>query len=122
MSELTNARSDIAAILNDGGIGAVSYLPERIVPPVALVDSASPYVTPGSTFGTFTVHWTITLIAAKATNEEMTVALDDCIEDALVAFANAKYSIEQVGKPYALSANNAQYVAADLSIYYNVRI
>jgi len=112
----------IATVLKDAGIPVFPYMPERITPPVAVVQAGSPFIEPGGSFGEFKSHWEITLVAPKGANDVSTEKLYALLEDSIVALVESKYSLEQASKPYALEANNAVYVAVDLKINNNVRI
>jgi len=112
----------IATVLKDAGLTAFPYLPERITPPLAVVQAGSPFLSQGGSFGEFKSRWDITLVTPTGANDVSTEKLYDLLEDSIVALVNSKYSVEEVSKPYALAANNATYVAVDLKIYNNVRI
>jgi len=122
MSELMTVSTDLADTLKDAGIPAFPTLPNRITPPVAVVQAGSPFLSQGGSFGEFKSRWDITLVTPTGANDVSTEKLYVLLEDSIVALVNSKYSIEEVSKPYALEANNATYVAIDLKIYNNVRI
>jgi hypothetical protein len=57
------------------------------------------------------------LVAATATNEEATEALDELIADTVTAVTLLGYVIlNNVNTPYRLAANNAEYLACDLNL------
>lgn len=122
MSELMTVSNDIAQALKDAGLTAFPNLPDRITPPVAVVQAGSPFMESGDSFGEFKTRWEITLIVPSGANAVATEKLYDLLEDSIVALVNTKHSIAEVSKPYALEANNAVYVAVDLKVYNQVRI
>ena len=50
-AEITLAKQEFQLDLDTAGITVLEYVPERIVPPIVIMNSASPYLTP-STLGT----------------------------------------------------------------------
>jgi len=122
MSELMTVATELATVLKDAGLPAFPTLPNRITPPVAVVQAGSPFMESGGSFGEFKTRWEITLVTPTGANEVATEKLYTLLEDAIVSLVNSKYSVETVSKPYALEANNAQYVALDLKVYNYVRI
>ena len=122
MSELMTVATELATVLKDAGLPAFPTLPNRITPPVAVVQAGSPFMESGGSFGEFKTRWEITLLTPTGDNSVATEKLYATLEDAIVSLVNSKYSVEQVSKPYAQDANNAVYVAIDLKIYNYVRI
>jgi hypothetical protein len=118
MSAITEARVDVVDLLTGAGFTAFDHIPSRIVPPSAVVSAGAPYVVPGPTYSLLTLNLVVTLIAGQASNPVATAELDTAIEDALNVLEDAT----EVGQPYMLTANNAQYLAVDLSITTNIEI
>ncbi len=117
MSALGDLRDAIASDLaTDTGLQALAYIPGRIVPPLYLVSSGSPYLESGDTYGTFKVRMNVDVISATAANDVSTEALDTMTEDALVSLVNNGIGIENVQQPYQLDTNNAQYLSTTISI------
>jgi len=113
---LASARTELAGLLEAQGLTVVPFLPERPQPPICLITSGDPYIVQGQTFTEFKIGLDVTLVASKATNEVATEQLDLMIEKALFA---TEFEIEQVGAPFALEINNAQYLAARVSLQIN---
>jgi len=117
MSDLGLLRQDIAEQLTvDTTVPAYDYIPARIVPPIYLVSSGSPYVESGDTYGSFKVRMNIDIVSATAANDVTTEALDTMIEDALVSLVNMGVGIENVQQPYQLDTGNAQYLSTTVSV------
>lgn len=109
--------TDIRDHLQSAGFEAYAFLPARIVPPVAVVQAASPFInTDGVSFGQVNTRWQISLIGPLKDNEQSTDTIYQMTEDALVELIDSKYSVDTVGAPYALQANNATYVAVDINL------
>lgn len=111
---LSQVRKDLEDQLDEAGLHAFSYLPERIQPPTVLISAGSPYLSPGPTYCDFTVNLTATLVAAKATNLVETDELDQMIETFLLA--TDKYNIDAVEAPFSLEINNAVYLAVKINV------
>jgi hypothetical protein len=77
---------------------------------------APSYVESGNTFGSFLFRFTVDLVMGAAANSVSSSGLDEQIENAIVALVNAGYSVEGVGQPYQLEANNGAYLTATLTI------
>lgn len=123
MSVLGELRDNIATSLTtDTTVSALSYIPGRIVPPLYLVTSGSPYIESGDTYGTFKVGMNVDVISATAANDTSTEALDVLIEDALVSLVNSGVSVLSTTQPFQLEANNATYLAATISISKTVNL
>jgi hypothetical protein len=59
----------------------------------------------------------LTLVASTATNEESTEALDELIADTVTAIQPLGYVVlRSVQSPYRLAANNAEYLATDMTL------
>ena len=122
MSTLGVTRADIAGIIEDAtSVKGFAYLPERLVPPCAVVMPGATYIEDGDTFGSFTARYTVDLVMGTAANSVTASGLDDQIENALIALVNEGYSVESVSQPYAMEANNAAYLAATLQVTTKIR-
>lgn len=122
MSAIGDMRQAVADVVNTAtSIPAFPYAPGRFVVPSAIVMPGSPYVESGNTFGTVLARFQVELVMGTAANQVSSSGLDDQIENALVAFINAGYSVDQVSAPYALEANGQQYLAATISINNTLR-
>ena len=111
---LSELRQEVATALEGAGLKTVSYIPERISPPIVLISAGSPYVEEQNTqFNTFLVRLELTIVAGTATNAVATDNLDGLIEQAIVCLGG--WTVE-VSQPFMLSANNANYLAARITI------
>lgn len=122
MGALTDARKDIADVLNDVGVTTYHYIPSRLTPSTAVVSAGSPYLTSGKAFGSFEVRWVVSVITSVGANDLSSDNLDNLVENTVIALANSDYLIEQVSQPYAEDKNNAQFAVVDVTITRNVRI
>lgn len=116
---MTNAiTSDKATLKTDlvaAGLNVLDYVPERIVPPIVIINSSSPYLVLSSLRNQYTLNLELVLIAATATNKKATEALDELIEDTLKALPSYARMI-QVNAPYNMQTNNAEYLATNIAI------
>lgn len=116
MNTLTDLRDQLAAVLDSAGITALSYLPERPNPPVAVVSPAQPYVERGDTFGSFHVKLTALLLTRTATNELATTGLDRMIAGAAIAVADSVFRLVSTDQPASFQVNNATYLGATVDV------
>ena len=120
-AEITLAKSELKLDLADAGLTVSDFVPERIVPPIVILVADTPYMTGVSVATEYDLHLRLVCIAANAVNKKATEALDQLIEDAVKALP--PYCLfKSVGQPYTLQANNAEYMAADISINLQITI
>jgi hypothetical protein len=92
--------------------------PEYPVPPAAVLVWGAPQLCDGDTFGTVKLRFTFQLSVPSAANDRATDDLDTLISSSAAAFLSGGYGIEQVGQPYMLAVQNAQYLTADMTLAY----
>jgi hypothetical protein len=116
-NEITASKAEFALDLQNAGLDVLDYVPERIVPPIVIVTSGSPYLVAETVGREYRLGLNLTLVAATATNEEATEALDELIANTVSAITGFGYVIlNGVNTPYRLAANNAEYLACDLNL------
>lgn len=121
MSEITAAKAELKLDLTAAGLKVMEYVPERFVPPIVIVTADTPYVLGASIDREYDLQLQLVAVAATATNKNATEALDGLIE-ALMNALPAYTAFKSVGQPYALQANSAEYLAANLSINLQITI
>ena len=115
VNEITASKAEYALALTALGLKVSSYIPERVVPPTVIISPGSPYLTPVTVDGEYLMNLELMVISATAVNVKSTELLDLAIETILNG--NPGYAhISSVGQPYALQTNNAEYLAANLSV------
>ena len=120
-NEITASKAEYALALTDLGLRVFAYIPEQIVPPTVIVTAGSPYLTPVTVDGEYLMNLDVMVIAARAVNVKATELLDLAIETMLNG--NPGYAIiSNVGQPYALQTNNAEFLAANLSVDIRITI
>jgi ribosomal protein S7 len=116
-NEITASKAELALDLQNAGLEVLDYVPERIVPPIVIVTAGSTYLAPETVGHEYRLSLTLTMVAATATNEEATEALDALIAQTVSAIATLGYAVlRQVNASYRLAANNAEYLASDLNL------
>lgn len=118
---ITQTKNNLATELIADGINTETYIPPRITPPLAIISPDNTYVAQGDTFATFRISLLITLVAQNASNEKATEALDELIVTAIGAIP-AQWAIDSVEQPFALSANNAEYIATRMAVSTQITI
>jgi len=120
-NEITISKAEFKLDLEDAGLTVLDYVPERIVPPIVIINSASPYLTPSSLGTEYLMNLELVLVAATATNKLATERLDEAIENALKAMP--RYArVLRVNEPYEMQTNNANYLAANISVELEITI
>ena len=116
-NEITTSKAELALDLQNAGLEVLDYVPERVVPPIVIITADSNYLSQESLTNSYRLGLKLTLVAANATNEQATEALDELISDTVVAVANLSYAVlKTVQSPYRLSVNTAEYLATDLTL------
>lgn len=114
MSEINDAKVQFKTDLVAAGLNVLEYVPERITPPIVIVNAASPYIQTAE-FGEYTLGLELVLVASTATNKKATENLDQLIEDVLLALEPLTYArLTSVNQPYNLQTNNAEYLSVNI--------
>jgi hypothetical protein len=115
VNEITASRAEYALALTALGLKVSSYIPERIVPPVVIISPGSPYLEPDNVDGGYTMRLELVVVASVAVNLKSSEMLDKALETLLNG--NPAYSrIINVGQPYALQTNNAEFLASNVAV------
>lgn len=120
---LTSIREEIKDVLTEAGIKAVEYVQENIIPPVAVVVPATPYVTMPegkNPFGEYSVNMQILLIAGKGTNKTSANKIDSMIVDVLDALDD--WDITEVTAPQEMSLKGVPYMGAVVTLEQNTKL
>jgi hypothetical protein len=120
-NEITLAKQQFRDALVDADIECVEYIPERVIPPIVVINSGSPFLVPETVGSEYTMSLELVLIAGTATNETATEELENLIEqtlNALPAFA----ALQRVDKPFALAINNAEYLSTNVFVEISITI
>jgi hypothetical protein len=116
-NEITLSKAEFALAINNAGLDVRDYIPGRITPPVIVMNSGSPYIQSGTLGGEYSMNLDCICVAMTADNEEATEGLDALLADFLNAMEPLGYAVlSQVGQPYTLAANNAEYLAANVAV------
>jgi len=122
MSEINDAKVQFKTDLAAAGLNVLEYVPERITPPIVILNAASPYVTTAE-FGEYTLGLELVLVASTATNKKATENLDQQIEDVLNAIEPLSYvRLTSVNQPYNLQTNNAEYLSTNVYVQLAITI
>ena len=122
MSEINATKVEFKLELVDAGLKVLEYIPERITPPIVIINSAQPYLQT-SQFGEWSLGLELVMVATTATNKTATANLDQLIEDVLNAIEPLKYvRITSVNQPYNLQTNNAEYLATNMFVQLDLTI
>lgn len=122
MSEINDAKVQFKTDLAAAGLNVLEYVPERITPPIVILNAASPYVTTAE-FGEYTLGLELVLVASTATNKKATENLDQQIENVLTAIEPLSYvRLTSVNQPYNLQTNNAEYLSTNVYVQLAITI
>lgn len=113
-NEITAAKAEFALDLQAADLIVVDYVPERITPPVIIINAGIPYLRPSSIGSEYVLNLELVLVAATATNKTATERLDALLEAVLLAMPGYARVI-QAGQPYNLQTNNTEYLAVNVS-------
>lgn len=120
---ISAGRTALLDVLTAAGIRASSVVPERVTPPLSVIQPASDWVTGGDTYGTYRLGFEVTVIVQTAANAKVSQTLDDAIDTVLTAVSGAQgFYVGSVGAPSILSVQNAEFLSATLTVYQNTRL
>jgi hypothetical protein len=114
-NEITLAKAEFKLDLDTAGVVVVDYIPERITPPVVIINTASPYLVPSTLGNDYKMNLELVVVAATATNKQASEKLDEAIEAILLAMPRYARVIS-VNEPYEMATNNATYLSANISV------
>lgn len=120
-SEITLSKAEFKLDLEQGGLTVSDFIPERIVPPIVIINNRSPYMEPSRLGTEYLLNLELVLVAATATNKKASEQLDQAIEDTLKAMPRYARVIA-VNEPYEMQTNNASYLAANISVELEITI
>jgi len=120
-NEITISKAELKLDLEQAGIRVLDYVPERITPPIVIMSSASPYLTPSTLGNQYDLNLELVVIASTATNKQATENLDQAIHNVLSAMPRYARVI-RVNEPYNLQTNNAEYLSANISLELEITI
>lgn len=120
-NEITLSKQELALDLQAAGLNVMDYVPERIVPPIVIVNVATPYLTPSSLANQYLMSIELVVVASTATNKQATEKLDEAIENVLKALPRY-VRLNRVNAPYSLQTNNAEYLSANVDLEIEITI
>lgn len=123
VNPLTSLREEIVDVLTEAGIKASEYVQENIVPPVAVVIPATPYITlpeGKNPFGEYNVNMQILLIAGKGTNKTAANKIDSMIVDVLDALED--WDITEVTAPQEVRLKGTPFMGAVVTLEQNTKL
>lgn len=121
MNEITAAKAEFKLDLDAAGVVVSEFIPERITPPIVIINNASPYLTPSTLGNEYKMNLELVLVAATAVNKQASEKLDEAIEAILLAMPRYARVIS-VNEPYEMVTNNANYLAANISVELEITI
>jgi hypothetical protein len=119
---ISGVRADLESAIIIGGISKVyRYVPERPVPPCAVIepDSKAFFVTVyENQYGAdYVTNWKVLVLVPFATNETETETLDDTLETLVPALWEYTTATKlTVDKPFIQDVNGARYLATNINI------
>lgn len=113
-NEISAAKAEFKLDLVAGGLNVMDYVPERITPPIVIINSGVPYLRPSSIGSEYTLNLELVLVAAQATNKKATEKLDELLEQTILALPGYARML-QAGQPYNLQTNNTEYLAVSVN-------
>lgn len=116
MNTLQRLRGDLRDLFTEAGFTITTHLPERIVPPLAIVAPGSPYLEDGESFGKYRARFTVFLVCATGTNDTVTDQLDELVASAVVALDDSPWLTERVDQPSMLEHGRASFLSTTIDV------
>jgi hypothetical protein len=120
---IAEARAALLAVLETAGVRAYAEVPDRGVPPMAIMVPSEGWVVSGEAFGEFVVSFDVEIIAPTGTNVVISQALDDAVETVLIAISNAPgmYTAE-ISKPASVEIPTGVYLGSTITVKQNLQL
>lgn len=118
MSVLGDDRAAIAAVTRTIIDTVHELVPDRIVPPAAIVTPSDPWLEhrETDTFATMTASWEVWVVRGAETNETATSQLDTEIEDVVSALVAERFSVERVSEPFTYAVQGGNYLTSIIHV------
>ena len=113
-TEITAAKVEFKLDLVAAGLIVSDYVPERITPPIVIINNGTPYLQPSSISKEYTLNLELVCVAATATNKTASERLDALLQDVIQALPGYARMIT-AGQPYNLQTNNTEYLAVSVN-------
>lgn len=115
---LSEARADLAALLETAGLRAFAYSPDRVQPPMAVVyPGSSDWISSGSTFGTWSITFDVYITARTGSNVVITADIDEFVEAVLQAVNDTPgFEVASIGAPIAENVDGTNLLTAVATI------
>tara|TARA_R110000796_G_scaffold3134_1_gene12065 strand:+ start:5462 stop:5830 length:369 start_codon:yes stop_codon:yes gene_type:complete len=120
-NEITLAKEQFRDALIAADLDCVEYIPERVIPPVVVINSGSAFLVPETLGNQYTMNLELVLIAGTATNETVTEELENLIQKVLRALP-AYAVLQRVDRPFALAINNAEFYSTNVNVELSITI
>jgi hypothetical protein len=121
MNEIYAAKVELKDALISAGVDIMEYVPERVIPPVVLMQGSSNYIVPETIGNEYVVNLTLTMVSQTAMNEQSTEKLDELIEQTIKALPSFARFL-RVNQPYSLAYNNTEYLSANMEVELSITI
>lgn len=112
-NEITAAKLEFKLDLVAEGLIVSDYVPERITPPIVIINAGTPYLRPSTIGNEYVLNLELVCVAATATNKMSTEKLDELLEDVINAMPGYARVIS-AGQPFNLQTNNTEYLAVSV--------
>ena len=112
-NEITAAKVEFKLDLVAEGLIVSDHVPERITPPIVIINNGSPYLQPSSIGKEYTLNLELICVAATATNKLASERLDALLEQVINALPGYARMLS-AGQPYNLQTNNTEYLAVSV--------
>lgn len=112
-NEITAAKVEFKLDLVAGGLIVSDFVPERITPPIVIINAGTPYLTPSTIGNEYVLNLELVCVAATATNKMATENLDALLERVINALPGYARMIS-AGQPFNLQTNNTEYLAVSV--------
>lgn len=112
-NEITAAKVEFKLDLTAGGLIVSDFVPERITPPIVIINAGTPYLTPSTIGNEYVLNLELVCVAATATNKLATERLDELLETVINAMPGYARVIS-AGQPFNLQTNNTEYLAVSV--------
>jgi hypothetical protein len=120
MARLTDARSELAGILEAAGIRVlVSPSVGRFTPPATLISPGTDWIVANAQLGAALhgrVELTLTMLAGRIAADASLAELEQLVEAVLPLITSREWTVSGLGRPYGLTIAGTEYLATAATI------
>lgn len=120
---MTEARSELAELLQGAGLSVKNHVPAKVIPPLVLISTDEPMLdNEVTTFNSveYDYHLVLYIVGGTAATEEALKAVEVMTEKVLSNLGD--WTVDRVGAPAYRSSNDNNFLSVAISVHNTITI